>query len=660
MIFLENEYRKTLIKQNNSMKKITRLMMLSLMGTFGAADMMAQYLPVCESNYKYNIKVQNVYVKNAEAEGFFNMATSLDSQSGQFSFVKNSDGTYTISLHNGGQSKDLYYTAIDGEKTVKVDVTEMGKDWTIDLFSQKMAIRPNRDNASYWNNWGGQCGSLGLWKSGEQRDYVKFIPADDATYKKLVADVEAAIASGKHAAEGSEFNDLNTKKNAQFSNGNAEALIDSYNAYILTVGVLPEAKGVLDKAQNNGGKVGFPVQAEIDKLNAAYEAAKAAQTDKSKVDALKAQLAAFYAAEVTKPISGKAYTIKNVSKAGKTYYMHYDLSTNESSWNADASQATKYICKEVNGKYAFATEYGKYLKWFDGNNKENIDEYQSEICDFNVVALREDPSNNSIDKGVNCLLVGCFSMNAKRKVGEEKEGYFVVAADGGYSGADKVFFNGSHSSALMLEEVADYKANQVTFHAVNGEAVKGLAEGSKIATFSSTYPTVLPAGVKAYNVEAAANGAQSVTLTEVSTAIPANKGVILVAESSVTTPQTMLLATGEAVATITNTVLGSTANAAKTVAEGESIFVLADKGNTTQFYKATVGTTLAANKAYLQLNGAAPATLSLNFGGEATGIENVATADDANAPIYDLSGRRVSSTVKGGIYIQNGKKFIVK
>jgi hypothetical protein len=33
---------------------------------------------------------------------------------------------------------------------------------------------------------------------------------------------------------------------------------------------------------------------------------------------------------------------------------------------------------------------------------------------------------------------------------------------------------------------------------------------------------------------------------------------------------------------------------------------------------------------------------------------------NVNAPIYDLSGRRVMNAVKGGIYIQNGKKFIVK
>lgn len=44
------------------------------------------------------------------------------------------------------------------------------------------------------------------------------------------------------------------------------------------------------------------------------------------------------------------------------------------------------------------------------------------------------------------------------------------------------------------------------------------------------------------------------------------------------------------------------------------------------------------------------------------GIQNVvaAPAFDANAPIYDVVGRQVSVPVKKGIYIQNGRKFIVK
>ena len=44
---------------------------------------------------------------------------------------------------------------------------------------------------------------------------------------------------------------------------------------------------------------------------------------------------------------------------------------------------------------------------------------------------------------------------------------------------------------------------------------------------------------------------------------------------------------------------------------------------------------------------------------EVTAIEGV-NAQKVDTAIYDLSGRRVSNVIKGGIYIQNGKKFIVK
>ena len=62
-------------------------------------------------------------------------------------------------------------------------------------------------------------------------------------------------------------------------------------------------------------------------------------------------------------------------------------------------------------------------------------------------------------------------------------------------------------------------------------------------------------------------------------------------------------------------------------------------------------------KAYLPKTGKS-ATLRFNFGGT-TAIESVVTGLDTNAAIYDLSGRRVEKAVKG-IYIQNGKKIIVK
>ena len=70
--------------------------------------------------------------------------------------------------------------------------------------------------------------------------------------------------------------------------------------------------------------------------------------------------------------------------------------------------------------------------------------------------------------------------------------------------------------------------------------------------------------------------------------------------------------------------------------------------------------TISANRAFF--TNATGEALRLNFDGVISGIETTElnNALNNNAPIYDLSGRRVMNAVKGGLYIQNGRKFIVK
>lgn len=80
------------------------------------------------------------------------------------------------------------------------------------------------------------------------------------------------------------------------------------------------------------------------------------------------------------------------------------------------------------------------------------------------------------------------------------------------------------------------------------------------------------------------------------------------------------------------------------------------------FFAAADGvTTLYANHAYLLRKTLSTVEgLSLSFGGKPTGMGQVSTSDVKNAPIYDLTGRRVNHTVKGQLYIQGGRKFIAR
>lgn len=146
----------------------------------------------------------------------------------------------------------------------------------------------------------------------------------------------------------------------------------------------------------------------------------------------------------------------------------------------------------------------------------------------------------------------------------------------------------------------------------------------------------------------------------------ANEGVVLVGESGQTTA-TLTLG-GTAVKNETNVFTGT--HLAKTVSDADrnNLRVLGVKDGTTGeigFFKPSTSLTgISANRAYIDATGTnTTSLLSVNFG-TVEGISDVLTGTvtvlDANQPLYDLSGRRVVNPTKGGIYIQAGRKFIVK
>lgn len=67
---------------------------------------------------------------------------------------------------------------------------------------------------------------------------------------------------------------------------------------------------------------------------------------------------------------------------------------------------------------------------------------------------------------------------------------------------------------------------------------------------------------------------------------------------------------------------------------------------------------LAANKAYLAVPNSAEVKSNLWFSGNATSV-SIPKAEAENATIYNLAGQRVSTATKG-LYIKNGKKYMVK
>ena len=140
------------------------------------------------------------------------------------------------------------------------------------------------------------------------------------------------------------------------------------------------------------------------------------------------------------------------------------------------------------------------------------------------------------------------------------------------------------------------------------------------------------------------------------TAVPANIGFVLVGTEDKAT-----LTIGEAAAIEGNALIGTNTGIAFAEATPRASYLVFGVNNEkVGFYTPSNSVTaIPANKAYINASAVSNGAISLNFGNTVTGI-NAATINkgENNAPIYDLSGRRVWAPVKGGLYIQNGKKLV--
>lgn len=154
------------------------------------------------------------------------------------------------------------------------------------------------------------------------------------------------------------------------------------------------------------------------------------------------------------------------------------------------------------------------------------------------------------------------------------------------------------------------------------------------------------------------NDAKNVlNMTKLEGGIPANQGIVLVGTADKAT-----ITIGATTAAISeNDLLGTIANIAFTDdAPRTNYLVFGKNNNTVGFYAPSASVaSIPANKAYLNASALSAPAITLNFNGTTTGVNTVVLGENGvNAPVFDLSGRRVAVPVKGGVYIQNGKKFI--
>lgn len=193
-----------------------------------------------------------------------------------------------------------------------------------------------------------------------------------------------------------------------------------------------------------------------------------------------------------------------------------------------------------------------------------------------------------------------------------------------------------------------------TFPMYNG------GDGNVYNTFAAPFDVALADdNVKMY--KGSVNTAiHELTLSQVDAA-PATAGVMLLGENSSANEVTLKAVSGVA-ALEGNSLVGITSELSDLT--GKLILGISDQTRAVGFF--TAGSSVAslqANHAYLPWTDSQVKGISMRIEGEATSIgkiEGGQTNASGNGAIYDLMGRRVLRTEKGGFYIQNGRKFIVK
>lgn len=201
--------------------------------------------------------------------------------------------------------------------------------------------------------------------------------------------------------------------------------------------------------------------------------------------------------------------------------------------------------------------------------------------------------------------------------------------------------------------------NQVTWTidvATEFEVALNTVESKSYATAYLPFGVSAVNGAKAYTAATPANGQ---TVTTETANFAKETGVLLVSDEAAAKA---VLTIGDAEGAANSSALKGTL-LAKDITGAQTKYLVFGKNNANEkevgfFEPSTTVTSIPANRAFFA--DAEGSAIALNFG-NVTAVNNVVAGNaNVNAPIFDLTGRRVVKAVKGGLYIQNGKKYIVK
>lgn len=341
---------------------------------------------------------------------------------------------------------------------------------------------------------------------------------------------------------------------------------------------------------------------------------------------------------------------------------------------------------------------------YKGTHKLDVNKYYRLVC----VSPKQNATYTTLARGTNNVVTAPFSKGNVDQIWkfEETDGGYYLKNMNGNGYLNNVHQGNNLASRATLSETATAKfeikdgsiSSQKALHVVGGigtaclfaenssneaYAVGGWFEGSDYSNGAwawkfveaddievalntvenKSYATAyLPFGVSAVS------GAKTYTAAE-----PANGQTVMTETANFAKETGVLLVSDEAAAkailTIgdadgaTNTSALKGTLLAKDITDAQTKYLVFGKNNANEtevgfFEPSTTVTSIPANRAFFA--DAEGSAIALNFG-NVTAVNNVVVGNaNANAPIFDLTGRRVVKAVKGGLYIQNGKKYIVK
>ena len=339
---------------------------------------------------------------------------------------------------------------------------------------------------------------------------------------------------------------------------------------------------------------------------------------------------------------------------------------------------------------------------YKGTHKLDVNKYYRLVC----VSPKQNATYTTLARGTNNVVTAPFSKGNVDQIWkfEETDGGYYLKNMNGNGYLNNVHQGQDLASRATLSETATAKfeikdgsiSSQKALHVVGGIATACLfAENSSNEAYAvggwfqgSDYSNGAWAWkfVEADDIEVALNTVESKSYATAylpfgvsavsgakayTAATPANGQTVMTETANFAKETGVLLVSYEAAAKAVLTigdVDGATNSSAlkgtllaKDITDAQTQYLVFGKNNANEtevgFFEPTV-TSIPANRAFFA--DAEGSAIALNFG-NVTAVNNVVAGNaNVNAPIFDLTGRRVVKAVKGGLYIQNGKKYIVK